>query len=53
MKLLQNPFYTPEDSAPIGKTTVTDSGYSKISNSNFINEVNQIGMEWTPGAVLR
>ncbi|PGH17971.1 hypothetical protein AJ80_04592 [Polytolypa hystricis UAMH7299] len=49
VKLLQNPFYNPDDDAPIAKTTMNSSGNLSTANNQFINEVKRIGKIWTPG----
>jgi trafficking protein particle complex subunit 2 len=42
--LLQNPFYEPDEHAPLG-----GSGGSRITSRRFGEEMRRIGENWTPG----
>ncbi|EME44809.1 hypothetical protein DOTSEDRAFT_173181 [Dothistroma septosporum NZE10] len=48
MRLLQNPFYTPDDHDP--KTAKT-RGDLQITSPRFIKEIDRIGKNWYPGAL--
>ncbi|KAI5291584.1 hypothetical protein KEM54_003321 [Ascosphaera aggregata] len=49
VKLLQNPFYSPQNVDPIAKASMSSSGNTKITNAGFVNEVKKIGDLWRPG----
>ncbi|KAI5300621.1 hypothetical protein KEM56_002317 [Ascosphaera pollenicola] len=49
VKLLQNPFYSPQNVDPIAKASMGPSGDTKITNAGFVNEVKRIGDLWRPG----
>ncbi|KAI9923393.1 hypothetical protein MW887_009363 [Aspergillus wentii] len=50
IQLLQNPFYSPDDHIPVGKTATAPTSMSlQITNQKFITTVRQIGETWTPG----
>ncbi len=44
IKLLQNPFYDPDEHSPPGGT-----GGKKITSKGFANDMRKIGESWTPG----
>ncbi|KAK4610434.1 Trafficking protein particle complex subunit 2-like protein [Fulvia fulva] len=48
IRLLRNPFYTPDDHDP--KTAKT-RGNMQITSSRFIKEIDNIGKNWYPGAL--
>lgn len=48
IRLLQNPFYNPDDHTAAAKVTSTRPSVS-ITDRKFINEVNRIGTSWAPG----
>ncbi|KAI5287393.1 hypothetical protein KEM55_009375 [Ascosphaera atra] len=52
IKLMQNPFYSPDNVDPIAKTSMSPSGSTKITNSGFVNEVQKIGEKWRPGPCI-
>ena len=48
IRLLQNPFYTPDDHVPMAAAGGRSSG-AQIKSRRFIAEVERIGMTWRPG----
>lgn len=44
VRLLQNPFYDPDEHAPLG-----GGGGKMISSNKFVDDVRRIGEGWTPG----
>lgn len=44
VKLLQNPFYEPDEHSPLG-----GRGGSKITSKRFAEDMRRIGESWTPG----
>ncbi|KAL8779528.1 MAG: hypothetical protein Q9213_006897 [Squamulea squamosa] len=48
IRLLQNPFYTPDDYTPMATVNARGST-GKITSKRFINEVKRIGDRWRPG----
>jgi trafficking protein particle complex subunit 2 len=44
VKLLQNPFYDPDDHAP-----PAGRGGKKITSKKFADDMRRIGESWTPG----
>ncbi|KAL1994236.1 hypothetical protein VTN49DRAFT_2905 [Thermomyces lanuginosus] len=48
IRLLQNPFYNPDDHTAAAKVTSTRPSVG-ITDRKFINEVNRIGTSWAPG----
>lgn len=48
VKLLQNPFYNPDDNV-LGKESQTQSKPKGIASRQFVEEVNRIGRTWAPG----
>ncbi len=48
IKLLQNPFYEPDEHAPFGPNG-EPRGNTQITSPRFIAEVNRIGRVWRPG----
>ncbi|EPS34127.1 hypothetical protein POX_a00892 [Penicillium oxalicum] len=53
IQLLQNPFYSPDEHAPISETTAaaTTAG-QPISNPKFIADLQRIGQTWAPGVAM-
>ncbi|KAJ5081415.1 hypothetical protein NUU61_009679 [Penicillium alfredii] len=52
IQLLQNPFYSPDDHAPVsGNTAASPSTCQPIFNPKFIAHVKRIGESWAPGKV--
>lgn len=45
VRLLQNPFYEPDEHNPVGGT----GGGQKITSKNFSANMQKIGETWTPG----
>ncbi|KAL3491384.1 Sedlin [Aspergillus germanicus] len=50
IKLLQNPFYSPDSHATMTNGALQAAKLSHITDQKFIAEVNRIGSSWTPGA---
>ena len=48
IRLLQNPFYTPDDHTPMAVASGRGKS-SQIKSKKFIAEVERIGMTWKPG----
>ncbi|EGE08864.1 hypothetical protein TEQG_07865 [Trichophyton equinum CBS 127.97] len=48
VKLLQNPFYNPDDNV-LGKESQTQPKPKGIASRQFVEEVNRIGRTWAPG----
>ena len=48
IRLLQNPFYTPDDHTPMVATNGRGSA-GEITSEKFIAEVKRIGDVWKPG----
>ena len=48
IRLLQNPFYTPDEHMPMAATGGNASG-GQIKSRRFIADVERIGMTWRPG----
>ncbi|CAG9943505.1 unnamed protein product [Clonostachys rosea f. rosea IK726] len=46
VRLLQNPFYSPDEHAPLG-----GNGGKKITSRKFVDDMKRIGDGWTPGVV--
>jgi len=44
IKLLQNPFFDPDDHSPPGAR-----GGKKITSKRFADDMRRIGEAWTPG----
>ena len=44
VRLLQNPFYDPDEHAPLG-----GKGGKKITSRKFAEDMKRIGEGWTPG----
>lgn len=44
VRLLQNPFYEPDEHSPLG-----GKGGSKITSKKFSDDMRRIGEVWTPG----
>ena len=51
VRLLQNPFYVPDEHTPMAAKEGNGRG-SAITSRKFITEVERIGMAWKPGATL-
>ena len=49
IRLLQNPFYVPDEHTPMAAKEGQGKG-GKITSRKFIEEVDRIGMGWRPGA---
>ena len=49
IRLLQNPFYVPDDHTPLAAAVSRGDG-GKITSKKFIREVERIGMTWRSGA---
>ncbi|KAL4813025.1 Sedlin [Aspergillus spinulosporus] len=47
IRLLQNPFYTPDDHAATINGAVQGTRTSQITDQRFIAEVNRVGNSWT------
>ncbi|KAI9369981.1 Sedlin [Aspergillus egyptiacus] len=52
IKLLQNPFYSPDDQIPMLKWPLQTTKLPHITDQKFIAEVNRIGRSWTPGVAV-
>ncbi|KAG8528120.1 uncharacterized protein KY384_007036 [Bacidia gigantensis] len=48
IRLLQNPFFTPDEHTPMAVAHGRGKG-AEIKSKKFINEVQQIGQRWTTG----
>lgn len=48
IKLLMNPFYTPEERSPLQLANQTGQT-AEIKSHNFIQEIQRIGKTWFPG----
>ncbi|KAI4190473.1 MAG: hypothetical protein L6R41_000778 [Letrouitia leprolyta] len=48
IRLLQNPFYTPDDHTPMAAQSGKGKG-GEITSKKFILEVKRIGDTWRPG----
>ena len=48
IRLLQNPFYVPDDHTPMAVASGKGKS-SQITSKRFIAEVERIGMTWRPG----
>ena len=48
IRLLQNPFYVPDDHTPMAVASGGVKG-SQITSKKFIDEVKRIGETWKPG----
>lgn len=48
IRLLQNPFYTPDDHTPMSTANGKGKG-GEITSPRFIAEVRRIGEKWRPG----
>ncbi|KAL8857363.1 MAG: hypothetical protein Q9178_006129 [Gyalolechia marmorata] len=48
IRLLQNPFYTPDDHTPMAAVNSRGSA-GEITSKKFITEVKRIGDNWKPG----
>ena len=51
IRLLQNPFYDPDEHTPMAAKEGRGKG-SQITSRKLIEEVERIGMNWRPGANL-
>ena len=50
IRLLQNPFYIPDDHIPRESPPDPERDRPRpIKSKNFIQEVNRVGMKWKPG----
>jgi hypothetical protein len=52
IRLLQNPFYSPDDHVPTVKATAPVSSSLQITDHKFIAEVKHIGETWAPDAAV-
>lgn len=48
IRLLQNPFYVPDEHTPMAVANGSVKG-SQITSKRFIDDVNRIGEAWKPG----
>ncbi|ERF73502.1 hypothetical protein EPUS_04125 [Endocarpon pusillum Z07020] len=48
VRLLQNPFYSPDDQTPMALAN-TEGRSAEITSSKFLKEVQRIGRTWSPG----
>jgi len=48
IKLLQNPFYTPDEHTPAAISLGPDKG-GMVRSKKFEREIERIGMAWRPG----
>ena len=48
IRLLQNPFYVPDEHTPMAVANGSVKG-SQITSKRFIDEVKRIGEAWKPG----
>ena len=51
IRLLQNPFYTPDEHTPMAVASGKGKG-GQITSKRFIAEVKRIGELWKPGATV-
>jgi hypothetical protein len=49
IRLLQNPFYVPDDHTPMAAASGGKEKGGKITSQKFIKEVERIGNTWRPG----
>jgi len=49
IRLLQNPFYVPDDHTPMAVASGGKGKGGKITSQKFIKEVERIGNNWRPG----
>ncbi|KAI9853286.1 MAG: hypothetical protein M1824_001453 [Vezdaea acicularis] len=49
VRLLQNPFYDPDEHSPLGPNGEPKVGSTQITSQRFIREVRRIGDIWAPG----
>jgi len=49
IRLLQNPFYVPDDHTPMAPASGGKRKGGKITSQKFIKEVERIGNTWRPG----
>lgn len=49
VRLLQNPFYDPDQHTPTAPNGEYRSGGTQITSRRFISEVKRIGEAWAPG----
>ncbi|KAI9835541.1 MAG: hypothetical protein M1819_001992 [Sarea resinae] len=49
VRLLQNPFYSPDEHTPATANAQQRIGSTQITSKKFINEVKRIGETWVPG----
>ncbi|KAI9811580.1 MAG: hypothetical protein M1827_005329 [Pycnora praestabilis] len=49
VRLLQNPFYVPDDHAPLSSNGEHGTGSTQITSRKFIGEVKRIADAWAPG----
>ena len=53
IRLLQNPFYVPDEHTPMAVASGKGKGKGgKITSKRFIGEVKRIGEVWKPGAAV-
>ncbi|KAE8348099.1 Sedlin [Aspergillus coremiiformis] len=50
IRLLQNPFYSPDDHVPTVRTAPPTLGSLQIADHKFIAKVKHLGDTWAPGA---
>lgn len=49
IRLLQNPFYVPDEHTPIAVAQGKGNGNGEITSQKFLREVRRIGDGWRPG----
>ncbi|KAI9749262.1 MAG: hypothetical protein M4579_006940 [Chaenotheca gracillima] len=49
IRLLQNPFYNPDEHSPLAQMHGGRTGNMQITSKRFINEVDRVGKAWAPG----
>ncbi|KAK8212937.1 hypothetical protein M8818_003102 [Zalaria obscura] len=51
IRLLRNPFYSPDEHSPAHMNTHKQVGSTQITSKRFLQEVDRIGRSWYPGMV--
>ena len=49
IRLLQNPFYVPDDHTPMAAANGTRGKGGMITSRKFIQDIERIGNAWRPG----
>lgn len=49
IKLLRNPFYSPDEHSPVSANAEHKIGSTQITSRSFVQEVKRIAEAWVPG----